>query len=138
MRLYRAYGEKYRTNVERYQALLAEKRRLKLRLKRGDKLSDKTLAEYPEIPFLREKNEAKAEAMLGAMSDCQIRCTIHQVEDLSLNYVYREINRLITDFKYQIYRKKHPSSSLGSMDPRSSVTITRRAGHRTGHLYYDS
>lgn len=116
--LYDVYSEKYQTNVETYLKLFDERKRLKIPSRRGDKLSEAKLREYPEIPFLNASSRRAAEQMLPEMSDAQIRALIGTIGDLPTNHVYRAITGLITDFKHQINQRDARNKPFGA-DPKS-------------------
>jgi|GEM_PF-1380514 len=110
--LWTLYGESYRTMPEVYQFLLAEKKRLRIQLRRGDTLNKACFEDYPNIPFLKIENKEVAWGKLLEMQVPQIHSIIAQIEALRTNYAYRSMRALVVDFRYQISNHGRPKSSL--------------------------
>lgn len=98
----------YRTAVIEYRFLLAEKREKKLPL---HKLSEKVLAEIPEIPFLRELDDDSARAYLDACSITELKALLYDLENLQCSYAWNTLHSRIVDYRYELdhYGEKHSS-----------------------------
>lgn len=128
--LWALYGERYRNTPELYSALLSEKMELGLPLHRGERLSKNTLADYPDIALLRATNQELVWKKLQSMDEAEILKAINEMENLEFNYVFRTLQSLIVDFRYQISSHNKPRPRLG-MDPNYIRSSGRQVKHST-------
>ena len=116
MDLWKIYGEKYRTNVQRYKELLAKKRELKIYPLNA--LKKRILNAYPEIPFLRIEDKDEALAFLEVMRASQIKRLIEYIEYVvEYDYAYCTINSRIVDYDFEIRHRNDRRSPL-AIDPK--------------------
>ena len=115
MELWATHGERYRTNISRYNTLLDRKRQLGIKpLKR---LTKQVLKEYPDLPFLRIAKREDALEFLYSMRISDVRAMIRHINyELNFNYSYNTICSRIIDFDVEIYNfGKRPS--MYAIDP---------------------
>lgn len=116
MDLWRIYGEKYRTNIQRYKELLSQKR--ELGILPLNKLKKRILNAYPEIPFLRIEDEGEALTYLEEMRVSQVKRLIEYIEYVvEYDYAYCTISSRIVDYDFEIRHRNDRRSPL-AIDPK--------------------
>lgn len=115
MDLWKIYGEKYRTNIQRYKELLAKKRELKIYPLNA--LKKRILNAYPEISFFRIEDKDEALAFLEGMRVSQIKRLNEYIEYVvEYDYAYCTICSRIVDYDFEI-RHRNDRRSRYAIDP---------------------
>lgn len=94
-------------------------------------ITDKELAEYPEIPFLRIVDQVSAREFLEDLGFYQLMTLRNQVEDFeSLNYVKNTLEGKIADYEYW-WKNINTVRSSAYMDP--DARVGRKGGRHTSY-----
>lgn len=117
MELWALYGAGYATAIDTYRALLQRKRDLKIRPL--SVIPEGILREYPDIHFLKIREESKAQAYLGRLDTLGVEKVIHAIEYMvEYDYAYHIVTNRVREYEYQI--KHHGQKKTGyGVDPDS-------------------
>lgn len=116
MELWALYGAGYATAIDTYKALLQRKRDLKIRPL--SVIPEGILREYPDIHFLKIREESKAQAYLESLDVIGIEKVIHAIEYMvEYDYAYRTVTNRVREYEYQI--KHHDKKTGYGVDPDS-------------------
>lgn len=114
--LWGLYNASYVTAMNIYRALLQCKR--DLRIRSLSVIPEGILREYPDIHFLKIREESKAQAYLESLDVVGIEKVIHAIEYMvEYDYAYRTVTNRVREYEYQI---KHRGKKTGyGVDPDS-------------------
>ncbi len=127
MRGWRVMAESYRVIPIKYSFLLKERKRPK-------KLSDATLALFPEIPFLRILDEDVAREELDWLETKDLVILNSQIENLRTNYAYNTMRNWVSETSLQLAQKKTkvtPFCSNGASLVKTMPFIINHEGYAT-------
>lgn len=127
MELWQIHGEKYYTNISRYQDLLQKKQTMGIEPLR--KIQKSILQEYPKVPFLMLTSKIEAEGYLERLSIVDIENLIHRIEYVTgYDHAYRTVSERVVEFQYQV--DHYGQKSAYGIDPDSISGRKRGRNHK--------